>query len=145
MIRPLTAMTVTLALTGCAAILATSGQLVYHDQVFEPRRKPAEVDVVGADQARRPYVTLGRVMATQGMFGSRESVMAELRRRAAALGADALIDLTVTGGVGQPNAGSETTRFAQSGYVSTSESWTPEGRAAIRITISALAIRYETP
>lgn len=133
-----------LVLSGCSAFLATSQDLYYHDETFAPRRKADAVEVFAEERPRKPYIVLGRVVATQGMFGSRDSVMAELRRKAAAMGGDAVIDLQESG----PQAGatgdaSQRKHFEQEGQVSTSETWIPESRSSIRLTISGLAIRFQ--
>jgi hypothetical protein len=92
---------------------------------------------------------LGRIVATQGMFGSRESVLAELRKQAAAMGADALVDLSDGHAARRDSEGepavSELKHFEIDGNVSTSESWIQDSKASIRLTISGLAIRFRDP
>ncbi len=136
-----------LVVTGCAPFMATSQEFYYHDETYAVRRTADAVEVFSEGTPRTPYVVLGRVVATQGLFGSRESVLAELRARAAAMGADALINLTEAKGAlnGTDALSSETTRYNQEGNVSTSESWNQDAKASIRLTISALAIRYQSP
>ena len=145
MILRLLAVTGLLMMTGCSAFLATSQESYYQAELYPPRRSAEAVEIFRNGAPRTPYVVLGRIVATQGMFGSRESVMAELRSRAAQMGADALIEVTEgRGGSGGPDAdSSESTRYQQEGNVSTSESWNPDPSASIRLTISALAIRYQ--
>src|SRR6185437_10955439 len=112
------------------------------------RPSPHAVTLVDHGRPERSYVLLGRVVATQGMFGSRKSVLDELRRKAAALGADALMDLSYAKGSSPEqteNSPSELTRFSQSGEVSTSETWNADPKASIRLTISGLAIRFTDP
>jgi hypothetical protein len=146
-IRKLLILTGLLVVTGCAPFMATSQEFYYHDEAYAVRRTADEVDVYREGTPRTPYVVLGRIVATQGMFGSRESVIAELRARAAGMGADALINLTESkGALNGPNPpSSESTRYNQEGNVSTSESWNQDSKASIRLTISALAIRYQSP
>lgn len=148
-IRTLAIVTALLGLTGCSAFVATVQDFYYHGEVFAPRRAPAEVQVFHDGRPRTPFIVLGRLEATQGMFGSRESVMAALRNKAAAMGADALIDFREShgpqAGSGEGESSEDRTQFAQEGNISTSESWSPQSRSSIRMTISALAIRYQQP
>ena len=147
MIRPLLLLSGLLVLTGCSAFMATSQDLYYESEVFEPRRKADEIALFTEGRPRTPFIVLGRIVATQGMFGSRESVLAEMRRKAAAMGADAIVDLSEGTGAHSSSGGagsrSETTHFEQEGNVSTSESWVPDSKASIRLTISGLAIRFQ--
>ena len=145
MSRPCLLLAGMLVLTGCSAFLATSQDLYYHDETFAPRRQADAVEVYAEARPRTPYIILGRVVATQGIFGSRDSVMAEIRRKAAAMGADAVIDLQESSSLANPkDEASQRKHFEQEGQVSTSETWTPESRASIRLTISGLAIRFQS-
>jgi hypothetical protein len=135
------------SLTGCASFMATSEEYSYHEDRLAPRQSASSIAVYEGDRPSRPHVVLGRVVATQGLFGSRASVMAELRRKAATIGADALVDLSDSRAPGGRSGvgASEQTRYAQSGTISTSESWVQNPHAAIRLSISGLAIRFEDP
>lgn len=146
-IRRMLIVTGMLAMTGCSALLATTQENYYHDEVFTPRRSAHDLEVFPQGAPRTPYIVLGRIVATQGMFGSHATVLAELKSRAAEMGADALIDLSDSKGPrpGSDESPSETMRFEQEGNISTSESWVPESKASIRRTLSALAIRYRHP
>ncbi|MNX14473.1 hypothetical protein D3C86_442970 [compost metagenome] len=145
MIRPCLVLTGLLVLSGCSAFLATSQDLYYHDETFAPRRAAEAVEVFAEERPRTPYIVLGRVVATQGMFGSRESILAEIRRKAAAMGGDAVIDLQESSARStSQDAPSQRTHFEQEGDVSTSETWVPESRSSIRLTVSGLAIRFQS-
>lgn len=134
---------------GCTAFLATSQDFYYQSEFFPARRPAAEVVVFADGSPAEPYVVLGRVVATQGIFGSRDAVLDELRRKAAKLGADALMEVRTESGAASPEGaaggGTKQTRFAQAGNISTSESWIPAARGSIRLSISGLAVRYRTP
>lgn len=145
MIRRWLALTALLSLTGCAAFFATSQDLYYHDEVFPPRRAAEAVTLYEADRPQGEYVVLGRIVATQGLFGSRQSVLDELRRKAAAMGADALVDLVDENRRSDGTSSSERTRYSQSGNVSTSESWDRQSGPSIRFTLSGLAVRFRDP
>jgi hypothetical protein len=149
MLRSLITVAALLSLTGCGAFMATSEDLYYHEEVFAPRRTSDTIEIFEQGLPRTPYIVLGRIVATQGMFGSRESVLAEMRAKAARMGADALVEIS-TGKAPDSDAGtarqeSDTTRFNQEGNVSTSEHWVPDPKASLRLTLSGLAIRYRSP
>lgn len=147
MLRRLFIMTGLLVLTGCSAFLATTQEAYYHSERFTPRRTADTIEVFEGEGPRTPYVVLGRISATQGMFGSRESVLAEIRSRAARMGADAVIEVTETNGRASASdpGPAMTTRYQQHGNVSTSESWNLDPSGAIRLTMTAVAIRYQSP
>lgn len=145
MIRRWLTVTALVSLTGCTAFFATSQDLYYHDEVFLPRRTPHAVALYEVDRPQRDYVVLGRIVATQGLFGSRQSVLDELRRKAATLGADAVVDLVDENRRSDGTASSERTRYSQSGNVSTSESWDRQSGPSIRLTLSGLAVRFRDP
>lgn len=147
MVRHLLILAGLVSLTGCGAFLATSEELYYHEEVFAPRRTSEAIEVFEEGLPRTPYIVLGRIVATQGMFGSRESVLAEMRGKAARMGADALVAIKAGKSTDADAASSEsdTTRFNQEGNVSTSEFWTSDAKSSIRLTLSGLAIRYRSP
>lgn len=138
----LTAMTV----SGCGPLLATSEEFYYHDTSFAPRKTTEEVAVFEQSRPRKPFAVLGRIVVTQGLFGSRKSVLLELRRKAALLGADAVVDVITSQDPARRDAQRpDTTHFSQSGNVSTSESWVMEPGSSIRLVVSGLAVRYLEP
>lgn len=144
MFRHLLILASLVSLTGCGAFLATSEELYYHEEVFAPRRTSESIEVFEQGLPRTPYIVLGRIVVTQGMFGSRESVLAELRDRAARMGADAVVELSTGKATDTQSetSDSDSTRYNQEGNVSTSEHWNPGPKASLRLTLSGLAVRY---
>lgn len=141
----LSCMTV-MTVSGCGPLLATSEEFYYHDASFAPRKVAEDVTVFEQSRPRKPFAVLGRIVVTQGLFGSRESVLHELQRKAARLGADAVVDvITSQDPARRDDQEADTTHFSQSGNVSTSESWQMEPSSSIRLVVSGLAVRYLEP
>ena len=76
-----------------------------------PPREPAHVRVLAASDPGRPYEIVGLVVSQQDTSDPRELVL-EVRRLAAAMGADAVVDLRLTLGFGVWNIGHHVTGTA---------------------------------
>ena len=64
-----------------------------------PPREPTQVRVLAASEPGRPYEVVGLVVSQQDTSDPREQLM-EIRRLAAAMGADAVVDLRLALGFG---------------------------------------------
>jgi len=76
-----------------------------------PPRSPAHVRVLASSDPGRPYEVVGLVVSQQDTSDPRE-LMLEVRRLAAAMGADAVVDLRLTLGFGVWNIGHHVTGTA---------------------------------
>jgi|GEM_PF-1912083 hypothetical protein len=134
--------------TGC--IPARSEAFNYSGDTYAPRVTPEHVQIFDSDKPTRKYVKLGRIVSHQ-VFGSSEDTFNELRRRAASMGADALIEVSFS---------SEEDQYTTPGEITTHEDRTPDhhgGSEKTSVTtvnpavthtvnkavISAIAIRYQ--
>ena len=76
-----------------------------------PPRDPAQVRVLAAADPGRPYDVVGILVSQQDTSDPRE-LLAEVRRLAAAMGADAVVDLRLSLGFGIWNIGHHVTGTA---------------------------------
>jgi hypothetical protein len=76
-----------------------------------PPRAPQQVRVLAASDPGRPFEVVGLVVSQQDTSDPRELMM-ELRRLAAAMGADAVVDLRLSLGFGVWNVGHHVTGTA---------------------------------
>ena len=76
-----------------------------------PPREPARVRVLAASDPGRPYDVVGLVVSQQDTSDPQE-LMAELRRLAAGMGADAVVECRLTLGFGVWNIGHHVTGTA---------------------------------
>jgi hypothetical protein len=74
-------------------------------------REPTQVRVLASSDPGRPYEVVGLVVSQQDTSDPRELMM-EVRRLAAAMGADAVVDLRLTLGFGIWNIGHHVTGTA---------------------------------
>ena len=76
-----------------------------------PPREPTQVRVLAASDPGRPYEIVGLVVSQLDTSDPREQML-EVRRLAAAMGADAVVDLRLTLGFGVWNIGHHVTGTA---------------------------------
>ncbi len=145
-IRGLLLMTSLALVTGCAAMKAYSEDFYYHDQRFAPRKTAVQIRLFEGEKPAAKYVVLGRIVAKEGFFGSRQDVLEELRNKAATLGADAVIDIAY--GNEKVEWGDkkvetvEKQRYTPYGTVTKSETRVKEASTSDHMTLSGIAIRF---
>lgn len=84
-----------------AASCATSARFRTDDLVNKhPETDPEKIEVYALDQIGRPYVKIGAVVVSADAGSNADIAVRRLKREAALLGADAIIDLRLEIGYG---------------------------------------------
>lgn len=84
-----------LALSGCAAMMAQSEVYEYSGHHYVARRGADDIRIFDGEKPAKAYVQVAKIVVRQG-FGSKQYAYEELRRKAAEIGADAVINLQMT-------------------------------------------------
>ncbi|MNY26093.1 hypothetical protein D3C86_1599210 [compost metagenome] len=138
------------ALTGCSSAgsewRARSEVFSYGDRDYEQRRVASEIQVFEGELPAKPYVRLAKIVS-EPIFGSTQDTFLELKRRAAMMGADAIIDLKFDVEEVEYGKATETTRestyFGSNRAEKRSVKEINKPATGKRTIISGVAIRYK--
>lgn len=136
-------------LSGCLAWLPRVQSNVYNysGETYAARHEGKPIPILDQEAPARPYIRIARI-ETSSLFGTNEEAFEELRRRAMALGADAVIEFQRTSRKYETDSlsvnGTDETTYKRKGEVTEQSKTVTRLRSeGETISFSGIAIRYK--